>query len=234
MFADADLDNAVSGRAARELLHPGRGLLERHAGVRARAASRPSSSTRLRRPHGEDGGRRSDRSGHSRRRADLGRAPATRCSTTSSRHGARAPRCAVRRRAAGRPGAGERAGSSSRRCSPDAPTTMTIVARGDLRPRDGGADVRRRGRGGARAPTPPSSGWRPACSRVTSNAPTAWSPRWRRGRAGSTTTTSRRSSCPFGGYKQSGIGRENSAAAIEHYTQLKSVYVEMGDVDAPY
>ena len=39
---------------------------------------------------------------------------------------------------------------------------------------------------------------------------------------------------PFGGYKQSGIGRENSAAAIEHYTQLKSVYVEMGDVDAPY
>jgi betaine-aldehyde dehydrogenase len=39
---------------------------------------------------------------------------------------------------------------------------------------------------------------------------------------------------PFGGYKQSGIGRENSLAAINHYTQLKSVYVEMGDVDAPY
>ena len=39
---------------------------------------------------------------------------------------------------------------------------------------------------------------------------------------------------PFGGYKQSGIGRENSLAAIHHYTQLKSVYVEMGDVDAPY
>jgi betaine-aldehyde dehydrogenase len=39
---------------------------------------------------------------------------------------------------------------------------------------------------------------------------------------------------PFGGAKQSGIGRENGAAAIEHYTQLKSVYVEMGDVDAPY
>ena len=39
---------------------------------------------------------------------------------------------------------------------------------------------------------------------------------------------------PFGGYKQSGIGRENSLAAIDHYTQRKSVYVEMGDVDAPY
>ncbi|WCR05297.1 betaine-aldehyde dehydrogenase [Paracoccus saliphilus] len=39
---------------------------------------------------------------------------------------------------------------------------------------------------------------------------------------------------PFGGVKQSGLGRENSAAAIEHYSQLKSVYVGMGGVDAPY
>ncbi|MEP0519287.1 MAG: betaine-aldehyde dehydrogenase [Hyphomicrobiales bacterium] len=39
---------------------------------------------------------------------------------------------------------------------------------------------------------------------------------------------------PFGGVKQSGVGRENSKAAIEHYTQLKSVYVGMGPVEAPY
>ena len=39
---------------------------------------------------------------------------------------------------------------------------------------------------------------------------------------------------PFGGYKQSGQGRENSFAAIQHYTQLKSVYVELGDVESPY
>jgi betaine-aldehyde dehydrogenase len=39
---------------------------------------------------------------------------------------------------------------------------------------------------------------------------------------------------PFGGSKQSGIGRENGVAAIEHYTQLKSVYVELGDVACPY
>jgi betaine-aldehyde dehydrogenase len=39
---------------------------------------------------------------------------------------------------------------------------------------------------------------------------------------------------PFGGYKQSGIGRENSLAALEHYSQVKTVYVETGDVASPY
>ncbi|WP_436409545.1 betaine-aldehyde dehydrogenase [Kaistia defluvii] len=39
---------------------------------------------------------------------------------------------------------------------------------------------------------------------------------------------------PFGGFKQSGLGRENSKAALEHYTQLKSVYVNLGSIDSPY
>lgn len=39
---------------------------------------------------------------------------------------------------------------------------------------------------------------------------------------------------PFGGSKQSGFGRENSAAALEHYSELKTVYVSTGKVDAPY
>ncbi|MEO0655214.1 MAG: betaine-aldehyde dehydrogenase [Pseudomonadota bacterium] len=39
---------------------------------------------------------------------------------------------------------------------------------------------------------------------------------------------------PFGGVKASGLGRENAKAAIEHYTRLKSVYVGMGGVEAPY
>ncbi|MGN7291966.1 betaine-aldehyde dehydrogenase [Rhizobium sp. SAFR-030] len=39
---------------------------------------------------------------------------------------------------------------------------------------------------------------------------------------------------PFGGSKQSGFGRENSAAALEHYTELKTVYVGMGKCEAPY
>ncbi|WP_103332694.1 betaine-aldehyde dehydrogenase [Pseudotabrizicola formosa] len=39
---------------------------------------------------------------------------------------------------------------------------------------------------------------------------------------------------PFGGMKASGVGRENGHAAVQHYTQVKSVYVGMGPVDAPY
>ncbi len=39
---------------------------------------------------------------------------------------------------------------------------------------------------------------------------------------------------PFGGVKASGVGRENGHAALEHYTRIKSVYLGLGDVDAPY
>lgn len=34
---------------------------------------------------------------------------------------------------------------------------------------------------------------------------------------------------PVGGYKQSGTGRENGLATLEHYTQLKSIQVELGE-----
>ncbi|MBA85300.1 MAG: betaine-aldehyde dehydrogenase [Rhodobacteraceae bacterium] len=39
---------------------------------------------------------------------------------------------------------------------------------------------------------------------------------------------------PFGGVKASGVGRENSKAAITHYSQLKSVFVRMDAVEAPF
>lgn len=39
---------------------------------------------------------------------------------------------------------------------------------------------------------------------------------------------------PFGGHKMSGVGRENARYAIDHYSQPKSVYVRMGDVEAPF
>ncbi len=39
---------------------------------------------------------------------------------------------------------------------------------------------------------------------------------------------------PFGGVKASGVGRENSKEAIKHYSQVKSVFVRMGDCEAAF
>ena len=39
---------------------------------------------------------------------------------------------------------------------------------------------------------------------------------------------------PFGGMKSSGVGRENGHAAVEHSSHVKSVYVGLGPVAAPY
>ncbi|WP_440056356.1 betaine-aldehyde dehydrogenase (plasmid) [Pseudoalteromonas sp. T1lg65] len=39
---------------------------------------------------------------------------------------------------------------------------------------------------------------------------------------------------PVGGYKQSGIGRENGIETLDQYTQTKSVYVGMSDIESPF
>jgi betaine-aldehyde dehydrogenase len=39
---------------------------------------------------------------------------------------------------------------------------------------------------------------------------------------------------PFGGTKMSGLGHENGRSAIEHWTEVKTVYVGQGGVDAPW
>ncbi len=39
---------------------------------------------------------------------------------------------------------------------------------------------------------------------------------------------------PVGGYKLSGIGRENGRVTLDQYTQLKSVYVGMADLQSPF
>uniref|UniRef100_F6RRP5 Aldehyde dehydrogenase domain-containing protein n=1 Tax=Monodelphis domestica TaxID=13616 RepID=F6RRP5_MONDO len=39
---------------------------------------------------------------------------------------------------------------------------------------------------------------------------------------------------PFGGYKMSGFGRENGRVTIEYYSQLKTVCVEMGNVESVF
>ncbi|MGD8908423.1 MAG: betaine-aldehyde dehydrogenase [Chromatiales bacterium] len=39
---------------------------------------------------------------------------------------------------------------------------------------------------------------------------------------------------PVGGYKQSGLGRENGIETLRHYTQLKAVYVGMNPLESPF
>ena len=39
---------------------------------------------------------------------------------------------------------------------------------------------------------------------------------------------------PFGGSKMSGVGRENSKLAVDHYSEMKTVYVSMNDVESPF
>ena len=39
---------------------------------------------------------------------------------------------------------------------------------------------------------------------------------------------------PFGGVKMSGVGRENGRAALDHWSELRTVYLSMTPVDSPY
>ncbi len=39
---------------------------------------------------------------------------------------------------------------------------------------------------------------------------------------------------PVGGYKHSGVGRENGVSTLEHYTQIKSVQVELGEFSSVF
>jgi len=39
---------------------------------------------------------------------------------------------------------------------------------------------------------------------------------------------------PFGGVKMSGIGRENGRAALEHWSEIRTIHLSLGPVDSPF
>ena len=84
------------------------------------------------------------------------------------------------------------------------------------------------------APTPPSTGSPPASSPAISRGPIASSRRLQAGTCWINQYNVTPIELPFGGNKRSGLGRENGKAAIEHYTQLKSVYVGLAPIQSPY
>ena len=111
------------------------------------------------------------------------------------------------------------------------PTVLAPVAqrraprpRGDLRPGRLRHPLRRRGRGGRGSPTRRSTGsrgsiWSRDGARALRVARAIDS-----GVLSINSNTSVRVSTPFGGFKQSGVGRELGPDALEHYTELKNVY----------
>ena len=42
------------------------------------------------------------------------------------------------------------------------------------------------------------------------------------------------SGAPFGGYKQSGIGREVHKVILEHYTQIKNIMINLSEVPSGF
>ena len=112
-----------------------------------------------------------------------------------------------------------------------APTVLAPVAnddragaRGDLRPGRLRDPLRRRGGGDRGSPTTTIYGlsgsvWTRDGARALRVARAIET-----GVISINSNTSVRVSTPFGGFKQSGVGRELGPDALEHYTELKNVY----------
>ncbi len=104
---------------------------------------------------------------------------------------------------------------------------MLVVPRGDLRPARGGHPIRDRGRRRSPWPTTPSSGWPPTSS------PRDLGRTWRVGEAlefgvvGVNTGLISYEGAPFGGVKESGLGREGSRHGIDEFTEIKYLCIDL-------
>ena len=96
---------------------------------------------------------------------------------------------------------------------------------GDLRAGARGDEVQDRGGSARASPTTRSTASAPACGRATATRPTAWAAASRPAACGPTATTSIPAHAAFGGYKQSGIGRETHKMMLDHYQQTKNMLV---------
>ncbi len=153
--------------------------------------------------------------------ADLRRRRSTRCSATSP----------TQSRAA--PGSSAAAAPHELGGTFFQPTLLTGATRGharraggDVRPARAGLRLRRPRRRPSRWPTTPSSVWPPTSSPATSAAS------WRVGEAlefgvvGVNTGLISYEGAPFGGVKESGLGREGSRHGIDEFTEIKYLCVD--------
>ena len=212
------------GRRQRDLLQPGPVLLRRLAAVRPEKPSTTRSSRASRRsPKAIKLGDRRSMPATADGPAGLRGAVATGSPATSSPGSSEGATARDRRRPRRRP----RATSSSRPSSPTSTADMKVVREEIFGPVVRRLAVQRRRRGHRRVANDTDYGL--AARRLD--------PRHRQGahagqqlapaRSGSTATTSSTRPLPFGGYKQSGWGREMGHQALEAYTEVKAVTTQL-------
>ena len=113
--------------------------------------------------------------------------------------------------------------SCSRRSSPTHEPRHERRARGDLRSGGVRDPVRLARTTSSRSPTTPTTAWPPACSRATSRRRTARPSGYAPGTVWINTYHVFDAAMPFGGYKESGWGREMGPQVLENYLETKSV-----------
>ena len=72
-----------------------------------------------------------------------------------------------------------------------------------------------------------STGWPRRSGRATSRERTAWRGQLRSGMVYVNCYDADDITVPFGGFKQSGIGRDKSLHAFDKYTELKTTWVDL-------
>ena len=114
------------------------------------------------------------------------------------------------------------------------PTIFTDVderhahrARGDLRAGARRPALRRRRRRGGASRTTPTTGSPRACGRATTSARSRWPSGCAPGTVWINNWHMIDPALPFGGYKQSGVGRELGPDAIDEYTETKHIHVDL-------
>ena len=108
---------------------------------------------------------------------------------------------------------------------PQGPQRDARVPGGDLRARAGRDDLQGRGGGARRSPTTRCTASGPACGRATASRIFRMGRAIQAGRVWANCYHLYPAHAAFGGYKSSGVGRENHRMMLDHYSQTKCLLV---------
>ena len=218
VFADADLDTAAASAPMSFLDNAGQDCCARTRILVQRSVFDTFMERFETRPQGRRR-RRPGRRGHPDGPARSPPASATPCAAYVEEPTGRASTS----RSAGRPPRAPAAGTRRPWCCPR--HRRPGLARGGLRAGRGGDAVRRRGGRGRQGQRHGLRAVRVDLDPRRRAAPSAWPVASRPATCRSTATARVRYSTPFGGFKQTGIGRELGPDALDAFTEVKNVFL---------